>query len=60
MSVLLARDYDSMSGIARDCEMSKKIIHETLNELEKTGIVKIDRNSRKRWKISIDRTKKIK
>lgn len=53
MSVLLARDYDSMSGIARDCGMSKKIIYETLNELEKTGIVKIER-SRKRWKISID------
>lgn len=58
MSVLLARDYDSMSGIARACGMSKKIIYETLNELEKTGIVKIDRNSRKRWKISIDRTRK--
>ncbi len=57
MSVLLARDFDSMSGIARNCGMSKKIIYETLLELEKTGIVKIERSG-KNWNISIDRTRK--
>lgn len=56
ISALLVRGYDSLSGLAADCGMSKKVVYEALLELEKTGVVKVERRS-KSWKVSVNGTK---